>query len=284
MENQKYTTGYLDKILIITTGTSDWIQGRLLPSLYTNGNYNGEVLIINYGEFSFEEEQTIYSGYGKKVKFSRATKRYLTYTTDRFRAFENALRYFYHNYEIIMHVDGNDIEFRADFESLLEQIKDSLIVTQELPCNNFVTYWKTYHTLPTEFREAIANKRIINAGMFLGPAKLMYQVIKEIANLEEYDTRFGMDQLMLNVLCYYYGVPFDVVGREWNTFPREVCEIGEQNIKIMHYAGIHPNKPNETDFVKPKNWLFPTLPDSTEKIEEEQREKESKRVKNWLFG
>ena len=243
------------KTLIITTGTEDWIIGELLPSLYNEGKYQGDVLILNYGEFERDSVIAIIEEYNK-VFFKRTIKEYLRFTTDRFRGFTEVLRDLWQKYDIIMHVDGNDIEFKEDIGPLLNKVKDKILITQEPVRNSFVDYWETYHTLPKEFRDLISTEQILQTGVFLGPSELMYQVIKLVSELEEYDTRFGMDQLMLNVILYTEKC-FEVIGREWDWFD----SYGKNdNAKILHHAGKRQGKHDETDFIQPvyRFVLFPS--------------------------
>jgi hypothetical protein len=283
------------KPLIILTGKSEWITEKLLPSLYTSGKYTGDVMIVSYGEFEDVDKLELSLKYEKHVFVVDAKKIYATYTADRFRAFTETLvksinlfkDSLAREYDVIMHIDGSDIEFFQDINPLLEMAKTSICVIPE-PRNNdnpICKKWVTIDSIPQEYWDAIGNKPVLNCGVFAGPSKHIYALCKLIAKFSEHDSRFGIDQLIFNVLFYYYKIPHKVVGREWDyhfydkgwqningkpyfaeyaKIPSEIDPIWTP-IAIMHYAGPQPFKTSGDRVAvvhkpipkpKKKNWLF----------------------------
>lgn len=270
------------KSLLILTGKPDWILSKLLPSLFEAGQYTGNALIINYGDFTFDEEQAIFNGYNKKVLFSRAEKIYQSFTADRFRAYEKTLRNIYNNYDVVWHVDGNDIEFFGPVQELLDMAQKQVCVVPE-PRNNdnsICKAWVTANSIPKEYWDAIGNKPVLNCGVFAGPSKTIYQICNFIAKFSEHDSRFGIDQLLFNALFYYYKVPFQMVDRKWDyhfydkgiewieakPYTVSISDLQDRNsawinfdynlIHILHYAGPQPFKIGTDRKIRKPNWLF----------------------------
>ena len=296
------------KSLIVLTGKRDYIVNKLLPSLYEVGKYNGDCLIINYGsgyspdntgeflnpEFDDVDQLEIALKYEKHILFRDTIKQFSAFTTDRFRAFSEALEKLYKKYDVIMHVDGNDIEFFQPIQPLLDMSLKEICVVPE-PRNNdnkVVNGWSTINSIPEEMWDAIKDKPVLNCGVFSGPAKDMYAIFKTIAKFSEHDSRFGIDQLLFNVLFYYYKVSYQEVSRVWDYhFYDEGWKMVDGKpfieaidnpelllpIAIMHYAGPQPFKVG-TDRKK-DNWLFP----KRESINKPNQPIAHKGKETWLF-
>ena len=276
------------KSLIIMTGKPFFIVNHLLPSLYNVGNYKGDVLIVDYGEYSVEVKFGIKQNY-PKVFFESATKKYQSFTADRFRAFAKILKRIRHRYGVIMHMD-DDMEVYGDISPLLLMGENKLCFVEEprLNDNKIVRKWCTIDSLPIEYWSAIKYERVLNAALFLGPSEDMYHLIRIVSEYIEHDSRFGIDQLILNALVYYHDIPHRVVGREWDYHfydgfekIRDMPYFMKGNvyhpIYILHYAGPQPfKKGTDRDTqTKKKNWLFPEDPKPVQEV---------KPKRNWLFG
>ena len=217
--------------LIITTGKREYVL-KWLESLRSKGEYLGDVLLLDYDgnlDDLRSEHTFIYST--KKV--------YKTFVCDRFRASVEALQDIYTYYDTLMFIDCNDIEFQHPIGPLLDQGSKELLATiiTARPYASIVSsWWKTWYSIPEEYKVSLKDKYGYNLGVFLGPAKEVYTIAKIIANYTEADSRIGADELMFNCLIYYHNIPITTLSREWNCMSCQGEHLPEAN--IIHYAGV----------------------------------------------
>jgi len=245
------------KPLIITTGIEKYIMGRFLPTLRKQGEYEGSVMIIDYDENPFSDKAIEELNKDGNIVYIRTKKEYDSFSSDRHRAFSNALYdYSYFNWDVILHIDGNDIEFFKPIQPLLELGKKGLHCTKEERLNSLCfPYWECIKSFPIEYRNIIENEPIFNAGLFIGPSEEVFKIFNVLDALLRKDSRFGTDQLMYNVLHYCYGLECTVLSKEWGHFimdkdvkfdtkiPYWKDRKGKHDISILHYTGIYKNKP-----------------------------------------
>jgi hypothetical protein len=192
------------KTLIMCSGKAELIEKNLLPTLFGRGKYTGDLVIVQYptdGNFTTSLPSNVY--------IHKTEKKLSTFTADRFRAFYEYLNSpvnqhgdkVWEEYDIIMHIDGNDMEIFDPIQLLFNKVSDKVCVVQEPRKNDTgLKYWPdTISSLPTDYWYAIKDQPVLNAGMFLGPSKEMFYITKFLSEQTEADSRFGSDQLLFNV-------------------------------------------------------------------------------------
>src|SRR5208337_4931872 len=117
---------------------------------------------------------------------------------DRFRIYEYLLKPIYQNYDVIMSIDY-DVEFFHPIKELFEIAKDTISVTREHWLNGIYEDLKwNWYMLPEEYWNAIKGQRVINNGMFVGPADQIYTLLRVCTNYLEYENYWGMEQMLFN--------------------------------------------------------------------------------------
>ena len=132
--------------MIITTGTSKIILTRWLPLLRSVGGYQGDVLVLDYGDINY---------FGTPVVLSRESMEELkkqpnvtvinpkikskNIFVDRLAVAQEYLK-LHPEYDVIGFMDGNDTIFWGNIEPLLEQAKDIICCVQEHPSNLLVRW------------------------------------------------------------------------------------------------------------------------------------------------
>ncbi len=275
------------KTLIMCSGKAELIEKNLLPTLFGRGKYTGDLVIVQYptdGNFTTSLPSNVY--------IHKTEKKLSTFTADRFRAFYEYLNSpvnqhgdkVWEEYDIIMHIDGNDMEIFDPIQLLFNKVSDKVCVVQEPRKNDTgLKYWPdTISSLPTDYWYAIKDQLVLNAGMFLGPSKEMFYITKFLSEQTEADSRFGSDQLLFNVLFYYHKLPYQLLDSKWDWQYGDGVEkigdryfysdsVGKHKVSILHYAGYFDwkTKENKEAFrakipivqdipvkVKGRNWLF----------------------------
>lgn len=278
------------KTLIMCTGKKEYLLRTLIPTLRGRGLYTGDILVVDY------DNEFVDGELGSNTFFFRTTKKLSTYTADRFRAFYEYLNSpvnlhgdrIFEEYDIIMHIDGNDMEIFSPIQLLFNKVSNKVCVVQE-PRTNFRGQelgWETVNTLPVEYWNAIKDQPVVNAGMFLGPAKEMFYITKFLYEQTEADSRFGSDQLMLNVIFYYHNLPYQKLSSVWDWhYGDGVEKIGDSyyykdsdgihRVSILHYAGLFDWKKTEYKETqcKTKGAIFTNIP----------KQEVSTHKKTWLF-
>lgn len=227
------------KTLIVVTGKGRYLLKVWLPTLRQRGEYNGDILILDY-DFTpdiIEELKKESNIILRKVK-----QIYKLIPSDRFRGFEEHLKDLYQNYDVIMIADA-DIEFFMPIQSLLDLAKDKIRYVTEWALN---MAWKKLDTIPDadKYWEEIKYKRIINVGMFVGPAKLVYDATKFISDNLKYKNEWGYDQMLFNVFIYCFDVPSQSIDSKWNYIQKgylivgKVFDLVDNEIAILHKRNV----------------------------------------------
>ena len=274
------------KTLVVTTGVPEWIMDTLLSSLYKVG-YTGDVLVVSYGDFTVEQKAHIKYAFKDKVKVVEQRRVYAAYTADRFRAYDIVLKDIYQNYDVIMSVDGNDIEFLKPIDELLEMAKTEICAVHNGETCEVAPkfHWITWKKLPPEYWEAIKTNYGYCMGMTVGPADQMYFVFKALARYLEGEGNnvFGSDLLMFNAFVWYEGLHVKAVDPKWNTSLNFVLEgrngYTQKNLEdscILHTASTTPavlarNPHKKLDLTIAENW----------KVNTEDKPEEKPKPKTW---
>lgn len=204
------------RCLLITTGVEGLLR-KTLESFWEEGKYTGDILVLRYDYFSpkFLKELEEHG-----VMIVNAKKEYPFYGIDRIRVFHDVLPVLYKNYDVIMHVDGDDVRVFDDVNPLFELAKDKICVIQETngKYGSINREWRGYKNYPvegTDWWNAIKNGIMINAGLYLGPATLVYDLIDYMYREIDKLRTWGVDQVILNKYVYYHKSLFRPIGIEW---------------------------------------------------------------------
>ena len=227
------------RTLIIVTGTDRQIMRFWLPSLRGKGDYNGDILILNYDMNASSVEKLRKE---ETVIIRKVTRCCACFESDRIIAAYEYLMDIRQNYDVIMFTDG-DVEFHKPVAPLFELAKEKFCYIEEtMLCKK----WFGWHlrgnfpNLSAAWKE-IENVPVINTGVFIGPAGMMYKTLKFITeNLSIKSTR-GTEMLLINAYLRYYK-PFETqrVGYEWNHLKGMHYTDGHE-IAILHMVGsTHP--------------------------------------------
>jgi len=206
------------KTLIMVTAKDYPMMKVWLPSLLEKGNYTGDILIINYDlkPESVKQLQTY-----PNIIIANPVGERKVITDDRFHSFTDALMKIYTNYDVVMWIDGNDIQFRGSLDQLFEIAKDRVCYVVEDHINQD---WTAGYNLSRQtikdgglMWDAMKFRLIVNCGMVVGPAKTMMMIVKWIS--DRVIDNFSSDQFLLNALVYLYdmfGDPHGEVEKKWN--------------------------------------------------------------------
>lgn len=196
--------------LIVTTAKRDNIFNDWLPSLLKNGKYDGDILLIDYGDFGEEKVP-------ENVKIVKTQKVYKCIPSDRIRAFYEALKDIWQNYDVILITDGGDVLFQLPLQPLFDLAAEKICYVKE---NLTFIHWimfKWTSIVDKKVWDVLGNEKIINAGMFIGPSKMIFETTKFITEGLAYASHFGAEQVLLNALIYYYKTfPSQEVDNTWN--------------------------------------------------------------------
>jgi lipopolysaccharide biosynthesis glycosyltransferase len=143
-----------------------------------------------------------------------------------------------HKYKQIMAVDGGDIIFQGDISELFRMEPDKIKACQEDLGAPFEDFFIDNYFIKSEekkIKNTIKNKKMINAGMIVGPHKLMIKLAKEIDRILINKNEFGPEQIAVNYILYKNGfVPLD---KTWNF----VVTASENKFKIVNGEFYFPN-------------------------------------------
>lgn len=246
------------KTLVVTTGKDNQIMETWLPTIVKGGQYEGDILLLDYDmlhsslEF-LKQDPTIIV---KKVE-----KVHKDIASDRMRAFYECLKDMWQNYDVILIADG-DLEFFKPIAPLFEMAKEKVCYVKEpiylhSNCQDNDRFHYNQFKFPDAEKiwKAIQNESMINVGMFVGPAKMIYDILGWIIGFYKYDNHWGADQVLFNALIYYYKIfPSQNIDIEWNWltlngYARKddkcyngimmdgKCVAGEKEISILHNVG-----------------------------------------------
>jgi len=231
--------------LIMTTAREDLLMNVWLPSLKKNGQYDGDILIIDY-DLSPETVQQLKSF--PNIIVVKAIQKQEWIVSDRYRVYYEVLKDVYKNFETILIIDGNDIEFLKPLDPLFELGKDQICYVTERMKNGEWRWSRSPISSDTMWNE-IVGKPVVNGGMYIGPSGLVYKVISYIAEKLKYDNGFGFDQSLLNELVYYYKIPSKEISPIWNYDPRR-NDIPKENVAIIHRINSQPSGPKGKDYIQ----------------------------------
>jgi hypothetical protein len=217
----------LVKSLIAVTGREEYILKKWLPSLRNAGQYQGDVLIVDY------EGYTINLHFPNVICL-RGNRVFKHIICDRFLVYYNFLRD--NKYDVIMMTDGNDVEFLKPIQPLLDMAKDDFCYAKGAIKNKEIAWLfpDQISLLPTGYWNAIKKKPMINAGMIVGPYKKIMQVLKFL--IENMSNEIQNDQMLLNVFIYCYNFPAKEVSWIWNYTYNHIVKFGckDGEIAILH--------------------------------------------------
>lgn len=225
------------KTLIITTGDGRYLEKVWLPSLRIRGEYNGDILIVDY-DLPLDVVQRFQKQ--KNIIIKPATQLFKIIPSDRFRAFYEILGDLYQNYDVIMSVDA-DVEFFKPIQPLFDAAQEKIrYVAERKTLRNWV--WVKFDTVPNaeKYWEKMVDRLIINVGMFIGPSKLIYEAFKFMAENLRYKNSWGFDQLLFNAFIYNFDVPSEKIDIKWNFGYKgyyiigNVLDILDNEIAILH--------------------------------------------------
>ena len=221
------------KTLIVTTAKDLPLMKVWLPSLKQRGEYEGDILVIDYDL----SQRTVKKLQQYNIILFKSKPEYKCLASDRHRAFYEALKPLWNKYQIIMIIDGNDLSFFKPVRFLFDISKERVCYVTE----NEVNENCTHYVGPPDAEEVwkCMKKLIANSGMYVGPAKLIFEMQKHIAENLRYKSDFGADQVLFNALIYYYRIPSIEVDRRWNF----ICGTGIFDKKYMRliadYSILH---------------------------------------------
>ncbi|MGD0645283.1 MAG: hypothetical protein ABSA75_10300 [Candidatus Bathyarchaeia archaeon] len=206
------------KSLIVVTGTEKEIMQTWLSSLRSKGVYQGDALICDYGNFSPETVNYLQSQ--KNIIYRKVSKVHECFASDRIRAFYECLTDLWEQYDCLLLTDGNDIEFFASIEPLLNLARTGLCAVKEPRLIQAYKIWASKLKMPLRYWRAIENKPAFNAGMIAAPTVEMKALLGfMLKNMNLYGSNFGSETFALNVWCYCFGHEIRNVGVRWNCMP-----------------------------------------------------------------
>jgi hypothetical protein len=192
-----------------------------LPSIRGPGKYLGDILIVDYdlepGAAATLQKQP-------HIILKKAKQLHPCILSDRIRAFHEALHDLYNVYNVVMCVDGNDVEFLGPIEPLLKMGEQKLCYATETRLNREWVHAEGI-TNAEAIWDAMKDQPIINAGMFVAPAKQMRKILEYITGVLKENSILGYDQLGLNAMVYYHKTPSQNVGNRWNYDAREITVL-----------------------------------------------------------
>jgi len=229
------------RTLIITTGNGRYLTKVWLPTLRLRGEYFGDILMLDY-DFTPDILEILEKD--KNIILKRTKQIYDIIPSDRFRAFYEVLGDLYKNYDVIMSIDA-DVEFFKPIQPLFDAAQEKIRYVLEWGFNRQA--WKPIDTIPNaeEYWNKIKDKRAANVGMFVGPAKLVYETIKFIAENLKYKSIWSYDQRLFNIVIYCSDIPTEPISEGWNFTRKGYLIIGriidpilDEEIAILHKRNV----------------------------------------------
>jgi len=211
----------------VTTANEGCIKNIWLPSLRDDGQYKGDVLIVDYEPAinvmpcnhlkSFSKEYVDYLSVQSNVIYRKVSHKYNCIPSDRIFQFYNVLKTL-KGYDTVIITDGNDIEFFKPIQPLIDYCKPCIRYVAETEKNSKLRsiFGHVYNVLLPEYYEAVKDKPIINAGVFGGPYDQIMLLLSKMIDNFEYSSAFGSEQITLNYLVYsarIHALPLDAT---WN--------------------------------------------------------------------
>jgi len=211
------------KSLIITTGTSKIVLSRWLPLLREVGEYQGDVLVLDYGDINY---------FGTPVKLSKRfmeelskqpnvtvlnpVRKLKNIFIDRLVVAQDYLKD-HPEYDVIGFMDGNDTIFWGSIGPLLDQAEHIVCYIKEHP-SNLLSIWGDFGPRPfcKKHFSDLMNYPIVNGGVLFGPRREMDKLLTGIFQLVKLYGDEPSDQVFLDIILYKKRVYCKEVGSEWN--------------------------------------------------------------------
>ena len=258
------------KTLIITTGVEPLLK-KTLDSLWKAGKYIGDIIAIE-----FETPNDKYSNKFKALlamhngKVYSTSKSYKYYSLSRYKVTQDIITELKDQYDIFMLMDGDDIEIFEDINPLFNMATEKICCIEEhvevftdngeMTIGSINHQWQGYCNVDVEHTEwwnNIRNMFMLNAGLVLGPPKLMLHMLDFVNYQIRMNPVTNVEQVWFNAYArYYYPQNVKLVGIEWNylswfrnweiTGNGCIAKVGHyKKINILHHAGITmmKNKP-----------------------------------------
>lgn len=227
------------KTLIATTGNGRYLLKVWLPTLRQRGEYNGDILILDY-DYTPDVVERLQED--KNILLRKVKKIYDLIPCDRFRAFSEVLKDLHQNYDVIMTIDM-DTEFFKPIQPLFDMAQEKIRYVKEWVA---LRAWFKPSGLPNidEIWKKIESRPIINSGMIVGPTKLIYETTKFIAENLKYKNSWGYDQMLLNIYLYCFDVPSQNIDEKWNYILKgylivgKVLDVFDNEIAILHKRNV----------------------------------------------
>lgn len=202
------------KTLVATTGRDTQIM-EFIPSIRGKGQYEGDIFLLDYDMLSDSVE-----GLKKdqRIVISKVNRTYQEIVADRFRAYKERLKNIWQNYDVIVMCDG-DLEFFQPIAPLLELAKEKICYVKEPIIFHNSKFNYTQYDFPDKQKiwDVMKDELMVNTGMLVGPAKLIWELTCWIAEMLVIDHYWGSDQLALNAMIFYYKtIPMQEVPMKWN--------------------------------------------------------------------
>lgn len=210
--------------LIITTGSAKIVLTRWLSLLRGVGEYQGDVLVLDYGVMEYYEPKKINNKVSieklkkeKNVTVLQPVRKLKNIFIDRFMVTQEYLKKNSGKYDVVVIMDGNDIIFWGSITYLLEKAQEKLCYVKE-HFSNKLKIWGDFY--PRKFIQdnfkSIEEEPIINGGMIAGPTKDIFKLFSSISRLMKKYGDEPSDQLYLDLMIYYFKFPSQELGYEWN--------------------------------------------------------------------
>ena len=211
------------KTLIITTGTSKIILTRWLPLIRTVGEYQGDVLVLDYGDINYFGTPVVLSRESMEllkqqpnVTVLNPVKKLKNIFIDRLAVAQEYLKN-HSEYDVVGFMDGNDTIFWGSIGPLLDQVKDVICYVPEHP-SNLLSIWGDFGPRPfcQQNYAHLMSKPIINGGVMFGPLSEMTKLLSVTFELVAKYGDEPSDQVFMDIALYEKFVKCKEVGSEWN--------------------------------------------------------------------
>jgi hypothetical protein len=215
------------KNLIIATGSAQIILDRWLPLLRGVGEYQGDVLIIDYGVLMYGKPIVIDNAKAveklrekENVTVLQPKMQLKNIFVDRYRVAKEYLRDKdrYTDYGTVMLIDGNDTIFWGSILPLLKKAQKKLCCVQEHK-SNLLKIWNDFNLrdfiMEGEYK-VIQENPIINGGMVIGPVANILELMDYEQDMMDIYGSECSDQVFLDILIYYYKYPHILLNQVWN--------------------------------------------------------------------
>lgn len=121
------------------------------------------------------------------------------------------------NYDQVMTTDGGDLIFQDDVNDLFDHDKNLIRAATEdlgVPFQEVFAKNKFSRENAHKIRTLLLGKRMINAGVILGPAKKIIELGEKISEIITDKSSFGPDQVAVNYILYQGG--FKEISEKYN--------------------------------------------------------------------